>query len=305
MQQATTRRKKRSAPTPPPDNQYFVPWGGVALDGLDEDRPTEPYSITERLPAAAPARIHALPAPAAAPNPTPAALPAMPTAMPGAALLERLPPLAPRQWAMIGAGVLVVLLAALWLLGQGGAKATAGKAAAGVAPQGSAPGKVADRAASAAGNDLAAMSAADLLPTGIPITRNDWVITKDYAAHGGDDPVKREKWGAVDFAFWHNKDAVGADIIATHAGKVKLLTDDPTYGNLVYVQGPHYTTTYGPLQKFNVTEGQVVRRGDVIGGMGSTGSSSGPHVDYQVWQDGKNQNPMNYCQCAMQGSPQP
>ena len=59
------------------------------------------------------------------------------------------------------------------------------------------------------------------------------------------------------------------------------------------------------MQKFNVTEGQVVHRGDVIGFMGSTGNSSGPHVDYQVWKDGHNQNPMDYCQCGMQGSPDP
>jgi hypothetical protein len=157
----------------------------------------------------------------------------------------------------------------------------------------------------AAPTDLSAFSEADLLPTGVPLTRQDWLITKDYAAHGGNDPVAREKWGAVDFAFWHNKDAFGAAVVATHAGRVKLLKNDPTYGNLVYVQGPHYTTTYGHLQKFTVQEGQIVRRGDQVGEMGSTGSSTGPHVDYQVWLDGKNQNPMLFCQCGMQGSPEP
>jgi murein DD-endopeptidase MepM/ murein hydrolase activator NlpD len=43
-----------------------------------------------------------------------------------------------------------------------------------------------------------------------------------------------------------------------------------------------------------VQEGQTVKRGDVIGYVGSTGDSSGPHLDYQVWQDGVNVNPLDF-----------
>ncbi len=280
-------------PDPPPaapDGGRFVPWTRDALD-LDE-RPTTPYAITERLPATAPARRQAVLPP----------VPAAPLRV----------PLAWRRFlapALIAVGAVLLLAVLVAVAGRDSALGQrlglhSLTATGGAAPLGAAPAR-AKSAVSAPGGDLTGLSAADLLPTGIPIKRTDWVITKDYAAHGGDDPVAREKWGAVDFAFWHNKDAFGAEIVATHAGKIKLLTDDPTYGNLVYVQGPHYTTTYGHMQKFNVQEGQVVHRGDVIGFMGSTGSSSGPHVDYQVWQDGHNQNPMNYCQCGMQGSPDP
>jgi hypothetical protein len=276
---------RRKAAPPPPETEYFVPWSRDAL--LDRD--TTPTSITARLPASAPAR-HIR---GEAVDPQPPVVPPRPAPT---ALAARLPPLA-----------VLVVLGGLALLLIGGGLALAGRGSSGKTTLRAAvpPGRAPAGTAVAAPADLSGLSEADLLPTGLPITRQDWVITKDYAAHGGDDPIKREKWGAVDFAFWHNKDAFGAPVVATHAGKVKLLKDDPTYGNLVYVQGPQYTTTYGHLQSFNVQEGQVVRRGDVIGGMGSTGQSTGPHVDYQVWKDGKDQNPMDYCQCGMQGSPEP
>jgi murein DD-endopeptidase MepM/ murein hydrolase activator NlpD len=142
-------------------------------------------------------------------------------------------------------------------------------------------------------------------PYGVPVTRGDWVITKDYAEHGGLRPPPGNNQGAVDFAFWHNKDALGADVVATHAGRVKLLQDDPTYGNLVYVLGARWSTTYGHLQGFTVKEGDTVQRGQVIGHMGSTGASSGPHVDYQVWENGANRNPMDYCNCGTRGPDTP
>jgi hypothetical protein len=290
-------RNPKNPATPPdsPEHRVFVPWTPEALEEVE--RPTTPYAITDRLPPTAPARRQ---------PPT--------TRLPRPAPTPRTATVDWRRWttpALIAGGVIIVLAVLVILAGRGGAlgqrlglhtlAATGGAASVGAASaNGAAP-----ASAPAPGDALSGLSAADLLPAGVPIKRTDWVITKDYAAHGGDDPVSREKWGAVDFAFWHNKDAFGAEIIATHAGTIKLLQDDPTYGNLVYVMGPHYTTTYGHMQGFNVTEGQVVHRGDVIGFMGSTGNSSGPHVDYQVWQDGHNQNPMDNCQCGMEGSPDP
>jgi len=278
MEQSVARVNKKAVARPAPQ---FTPWPTEAL--LEQDRPTQPTPITERLPQSAPARL--------LPQPDPALW-----SRGG----RRLP-------VLVGAGGLLLVLLVLGsvLVAQGGAAPRRYFAVTGGPP---APAQASAAGASgttAAATDLSGFSAADLLPQGVPIKRTDWVITKDYAAHGGNDPVARQKWGAVDFAFWHNKDALGAEIIATHAGKIKLLQDYPTYGNLVYVQGPHYTTTYGHMERFNVQVGQIVRRGDVIGFMGSTGHSSGPHVDYQVWQDGQNQNPMNYCQCGMQGSPEP
>jgi murein DD-endopeptidase MepM/ murein hydrolase activator NlpD len=64
---------------------------------------------------------------------------------------------------------------------------------------------------------------------------------------------------------------------------VKVSANSYPAGNHVWVINEHYKTGYAHLQSFAVSEGQTVRRGDVIGYIGSTGQSSGPHLDYQVW----------------------
>jgi murein DD-endopeptidase MepM/ murein hydrolase activator NlpD len=55
-----------------------------------------------------------------------------------------------------------------------------------------------------------------------------------------------------------------------------------------------YSTYYAHNRKLNVRIGQTVKRGDVIGYIGSTGNSTGPHVHYEVWKDGKPLNPSGY-----------
>ena len=134
-------------------------------------------------------------------------------------------------------------------------------------------------------------------PFGPPVARADWLVTRDYAAHGG-----RSDTGAIDIGFVNDYRALGAAIVATHAGRVKLLRDDPTFGNLVYVLGAHFSTTYGHMGKFYVKDGDQVARGTVLGEMGATGRTPGPRLDYQVWQDGVNQNPMDYGITSAQGA---
>src|SRR5262249_49528068 len=90
----------------------------------------------------------------------------------------------------------------------------------------------------------------------------------------------------------------GSPVVATHAGIVHLIANDPIYGNWVWVVNDAYTTKYGHSQKFLVQEGQHVVRGQVLMEMGSTGLSTGPHVDYQVWDHGVNKNPMSYLKLA-------
>jgi murein DD-endopeptidase MepM/ murein hydrolase activator NlpD len=106
----------------------------------------------------------------------------------------------------------------------------------------------------------------------------------------------------VDFAFWWGRDALGTPILATHRGRVRGIGGDATYGNRAYVQNARWTTVYSHLQAILVPDDQWVERGQVIGLMGSTGKSTGPHVDYAVWEDGGNRNPHDYCACAQAGS---
>jgi murein DD-endopeptidase MepM/ murein hydrolase activator NlpD len=51
---------------------------------------------------------------------------------------------------------------------------------------------------------------------------------------------------------------------------------------------------YGHLFKANVKEGQAIKRGDVIGFVGSTGASTSPHLHYEVMKNGQKVNPQNY-----------
>jgi len=67
------------------------------------------------------------------------------------------------------------------------------------------------------------------------------------------------------------------------------------YGNHILIDhGSGYITLYAHLSAFNVVQGQTVKRGDVIGRMGSTGRSSGTHLHFEIRKNGVNQNPLLY-----------
>lgn len=90
---------------------------------------------------------------------------------------------------------------------------------------------------------------------------------------------------------------VGTPIYATADGRVGKAAWFGGYG--LYVQLEHGTnlqTRYGHMSRLNVAEGQQVRKGDVIGFVGSTGRSTGPHLHYEVRVDGVAVNPLPYMQ---------
>ena len=85
----------------------------------------------------------------------------------------------------------------------------------------------------------------------------------------------------------------GTPIFATAAGKVELAAPSGDYGNLVVVDhGYGLVTRYGHLSKFAVWQGRDVKRGDIIGYVGSTGRATGPHLHYEVLANGKLMNPL-------------
>lgn len=87
----------------------------------------------------------------------------------------------------------------------------------------------------------------------------------------------------------------GTPIIATADGKVSFAGWDGDYGKIVRINhGNGMTTCYGHMKSYCVKPGQAVKRGDVIGKVGSTGRSTGPHVHYEVRVNGKTVNPSKY-----------
>jgi len=88
----------------------------------------------------------------------------------------------------------------------------------------------------------------------------------------------------------------GTEIYATGDGTVvAIIRSRRGYGNEIRVDhGYGYVTRYAHLSGFNVTKGQKVKRGDIIGFVGSTGLSTAPHLHYEVHVNGKKVNPINY-----------
>lgn len=88
---------------------------------------------------------------------------------------------------------------------------------------------------------------------------------------------------------------LGNKIYATADGYVLLIENSGALGNLICIDhGFGLSTRYGHLSSFAVKEGDRVKRGQVIGYVGSTGRSTAPHLHYEVIYMSKNQNPMNY-----------
>ncbi|HOS48382.1 MAG TPA: peptidoglycan DD-metalloendopeptidase family protein [Bacteroidia bacterium] len=89
---------------------------------------------------------------------------------------------------------------------------------------------------------------------------------------------------------------IGTEIYATGNGVVaKTEYNGRGYGNNVVINhGFGYSTLYGHMSRFNVRPGQRVNRGDVIGYVGNTGSSTGPHVHYEVIKGSSKIDPINF-----------
>lgn len=88
---------------------------------------------------------------------------------------------------------------------------------------------------------------------------------------------------------------VGTPVYATGRGRVVFAGWQSGYGNLIEIDhGYQYTTRYAHLSKISVREGQNVERGELIGQVGNTGKSTGPHLHYEVRFRSKPQNPINY-----------
>ena len=101
--------------------------------------------------------------------------------------------------------------------------------------------------------------------------------------------MRKPHWG-IDLAA-----DIGTPVYATAEGRVFFTGWRHGLGKLVIIDhGYDYRTHYGHLNKIRVKKGQKVNRGDVIGGVGNTGISTGPHLHYEVRYKNKPVNPKEY-----------
>ena len=85
----------------------------------------------------------------------------------------------------------------------------------------------------------------------------------------------------------------GQPVLATGDATVNAAAPNGAYGNMVVLDhGYGIVTKYGHLSRFAVSGGQRVKRGDVIGYVGSTGRSTGSHLHYEIWMNGRLTDPM-------------
>jgi murein DD-endopeptidase MepM/ murein hydrolase activator NlpD len=125
-------------------------------------------------------------------------------------------------------------------------------------------------------------------------------------------PVKNENLKSIASGFGYRSDPftkarkfhegmdfsakTGTVVFATGDGVVVRADNTASgYGNhIVLKHGFGYETLYGHLSKYNVKPGARVKRGDVIGFVGSTGRSEAPHLHYEVHKNGQAVNPINF-----------
>lgn len=117
---------------------------------------------------------------------------------------------------------------------------------------------------------------------GVPVTNIE--ISSAYGSRGGSRHL------GVDLRM-----PKGSPIMAADSGTVTKASYSGSFGNLIIIShGNGIETYYSHCNSINVSTGQNVTKGDVIGTVGSTGNATGNHLHFEVRLDGIAQNPMNY-----------
>ncbi len=115
-------------------------------------------------------------------------------------------------------------------------------------------------------------------------------LTSGYGYRVSPITGRRHFHGAIDIA---NK--IGTPIVAAATGVVSAAGTNVVYGKHIEIAHPNgYKTLYTHLHNMKVRRGQRVSRGAVIGSMGNTGHSTGPHLHFAIFKNGKHENPLLY-----------
>jgi hypothetical protein len=136
------------------------------------------------------------------------------------------------------------------------------------------------------------------MPRGNPLGDAATVMTQGYDV-GSHTPAAI--WGGVDLAIDSNGDdeadprgTTNAPIYATHSGIVRAVPNSWPAGNYLSIENDEYRTAYAHLSAYAVGDGQQIAQGQLVGYVGSTGQTTGPHLHYEVWHNNVNVNPMEY-----------
>jgi murein DD-endopeptidase MepM/ murein hydrolase activator NlpD len=109
---------------------------------------------------------------------------------------------------------------------------------------------------------------------------------------------RRNPFGGGSYEYHEGQDIeapMGAPVVAAASGTVTIACAQNGYGNVVYIDhGNGLSTRYGHLSRIDVRAGQTISRGELLGLVGSTGRSTGPHLHYEVRINNLPVNPRMY-----------
>jgi len=144
----------------------------------------------------------------------------------------------------------------------------------------------------AAGEVAAAPRSAVSVPSRMPVEGVQ--LTSGYGMRKHPILRQRRQHNGVDLAAAHDN-----PVYATADGRVGRAQYFGSYGNYVQIEhGAAMQTRYAHLSSYTVAAGETVRKGDLIGYIGSTGRSTGPHLHYEVRVDGEAVDPIPYMTTA-------
>ena len=138
------------------------------------------------------------------------------------------------------------------------------------------------------GDILAAPKAAVSIPSRMPVDGAS--LTSGFGMRNHPILRQRRQHNGIDLAV-----AQGTPVYATADGLVGKAQYFGSYGNYVQIEhGGALQTRYAHLASYTVNSGDNVKKGDLIGYVGSTGRSTGPHLHYEVRVEGEAVNPIPY-----------
>jgi murein DD-endopeptidase MepM/ murein hydrolase activator NlpD len=128
----------------------------------------------------------------------------------------------------------------------------------------------------------------EALPIGLPI-QSDFRLASGFGLRNDPFTGQIAMHEGIDFAA-----ETGTPVVAPAKGQVVRSEWDPTYGHVIELKhAENFVTRYAHLSKRLVTENSMVQSGAHIGNVGSTGRSTGPHLHYEIFQNGKVLNPLS------------
>ena len=139
------------------------------------------------------------------------------------------------------------------------------------------------------GKRFSSTQLAFFLDTSIRMPLEDSVLTSDFGYRVSPISGTWKFHSGVDLAA-----PTGTPVYACKGGKVQsAVKNDPVFGNYIILQHANSTTSvYAHLSEISVKKDETVSKGKIIGKVGTTGASTGPHLHFEVRQNGRPMNPL-------------